>query len=93
MTTRKRVAVLLIGVPLLAVATAFGVRNYRIARSAAFCDAVEALPRAELEHYAARCDQLMFEGDASQEGPRFVTDTNILAQFTLARSGFTRLVT
>jgi hypothetical protein len=83
MTTRKWIGLSLIGVLLLAVTTPFVVLRYRIAKSAAFCDAVQALPPAQLEQFASQCDRLMLER-ARGERPQFIADTNILAQFALA---------
>jgi hypothetical protein len=83
MTTRKWIGILLIGVMLSVVAVPFVVVRYRIARSAAFCDAVEALPPTQLEQFASQCDRLMLER-AHEEGIRFIEDTNVLAQFALA---------
>ena len=80
----RRISGLLIGALALAAAMHYGLLHYRIARSAAFCDAAEALPKDELEQYANRCDRLLIEQDASDASPRFITDAKILAQFSLA---------
>jgi hypothetical protein len=74
---------LLIGVLLVAAITPFVVLRYRIGRSVAFCDAVEALPREQLEEYASRCDRLMMEKGGPKAELQLIRDTNILAQFAL----------
>src|SRR4051794_11000237 len=84
MTTRARVSLLLIGALLLTAAAPFGVRQYRIAKSRAFCDAVEALPRSELNEVASRCDRLMREHGGPEAGLECIKDTSTLAQFALA---------
>ena len=81
MTTRRRIYLLLIVALLLLVAAPFGVLRYRIARSAAFYDAVAALPHHELAEFVNRCNRLIRERGGSDA---IIADTNILAQFTLA---------
>ena len=83
MTTRQRISLSLIGVLLIAAITPFVVLRYRIGRSVAFCDAVEALPREELEDFASRCDRLILEKGGPKGELQFIRDTNILAQFAL----------
>lgn len=75
----QRIGILLVGAWLLVVATQFAVRQYRIAKSARFCDAVEALPRTELEAYASRWDRLALENGGPEGEPRFISDTDDLA--------------
>ncbi len=84
MTTRAWIVALLIGALLLVFAVPFGILRYRVAKSRAFCDAVEALPRSELEQFASRCDRLTLERGGPGAGVQFIVDTNILAQFALA---------
>ena len=84
MTTRRRIYLLLIVALLLLVAAPFGVLRYRIARSAAFYDAVAALPHHELAEFVDRCNRLMQERGGPEASLEFIADTNILAQFTLA---------
>jgi len=84
MTTRARIVSLLLGSLLLLAAAPFGVLQYRIAKSRAFCDAVEALPRSELDQVASRCDRLMRERGGPEAGLEFIRDGSTLAQFALA---------
>lgn len=84
MTIRVRIGVLFAVASVLAVTIPYGVLRYWVARSVAFCDAVEALPRSELEQIALRCDRLMLERGGLEAELQFLTDTNILAQFALA---------
>jgi hypothetical protein len=84
MTTRSRVGLLLIAGLGLLVAIPYGVLRYRVAKSAAFCDAVEALPRTELEQFASRCDRLLVERGGSEAKLQLISDPNTLAQFVLA---------
>src|SRR5947209_7903156 len=84
MKNKARTYSLLIGALLLSGVMPFGVLRYRIAKSAAFCDAVEALPRGELDQFASRCDTLVRQRAGSEAGPELIMDTNILAQFSLA---------
>ncbi|MCX6915891.1 MAG: hypothetical protein NT167_23075, partial [Verrucomicrobia bacterium] len=84
MTTQARIYSLLVGALLLLVAVPFGVLRYRVAKSRAFCDAVEALPRSELDEFASRCDRLMRQRGGPEAGLEFIADTNILAQFALS---------
>jgi hypothetical protein len=83
MTARRWIFALLIGGFLVLLATPFLVLKYRVARSAAFCDAVEALPRAELERFASRCDRLLQERGGPDAELQFIKDATILAQFAL----------
>ncbi len=75
---------LLIGALLLVAAVPFGVLQFRVAKSRAFCDAVEALPRSELDQVASRCDRLMREHGGPEAGLEFIQDASTLAQFALA---------
>lgn len=84
MTTRAWVVFLLIGALLLVVALPFWVLRYRVAKSRAFCDAVEALPRSELDQFASRCDRLMRQRGGPGAGEESIADTNILGEFALA---------
>lgn len=84
MTTRARVLSLVIGALLLLAAVPFGVLQSRVAKSRAFCDAVEALPRGELDKVASRCDGLMREHGGPKAGLEFIHDASTLAQFALA---------
>jgi hypothetical protein len=84
MTTRAWVVSLLIGALLLVLAVRFGLLQYRVAKSRAFCDAVEALPQNDLDQMASRCDNLMRERGGPEAGLEFITDSKILAQFALA---------
>src|SRR5215472_16829659 len=84
MTARARRYFLPVGALLLLAAAPFGVLQYRIAKSAAFCDAVEALPRGELDQFAERCDRLMRDRGNAQVQYEVIQDTNVLGQFALA---------
>jgi hypothetical protein len=84
MTRRAWVFSLLSGALVLLLAVPFGVLRYRVAKSRAFCDAVEALPRSELDQFASRCDRLMRQRGGPEAGLEIIADTNVLAQFALA---------
>jgi hypothetical protein len=84
MTTRARVSLLLIGALLLLTALPLGVLQYRIGKSRAFCDAVEALPKGELDEVASRCDRLMRERGGPEAGLEFIRSPSTLGQFALA---------
>ncbi len=84
MTTRARVLSLVMGALLLLTAAPFGVLQFRVAKSRAFCDAVEALPRGELDKVASQCDRLMLEHGGPGAGLEFIHDASTLAQFALA---------
>jgi len=84
MTTRVRIVSLLLGSLLLLAAAPLGVLQYRIAKSRAFCDAVQALPGSELDQVASRCDRLMRERGGPEAGLEFIRDGSTLAHFALA---------
>jgi hypothetical protein len=69
---------------LLQLVVPIGIQRYRISRTAAFCDAIEALPPSELDRFASGCDRLMWEHGGPARGLDFVRDTNILARFSIA---------
>lgn len=83
MTTRRQIVILLSVALLLLVAAPFGLLRYRIARSAAFYDAVGALPRHELEEFGVRCARLVRERGGTEAHIEFIADSTILTQFTL----------
>jgi len=83
MTVKARIYLLLVGALLLLVAVLFGIRQYRIGRTAAFCRAVGEMPPAELARFADRCDQLMWERGGPGAGLEFIRDDKTLARFTL----------
>jgi hypothetical protein len=72
------------GALLLSVGVRYGFLQYRIARSDAFCEAVAALPRPELDSVASRCEHLLREHGGPQAGGDRIRDQDILAQFSLA---------
>jgi hypothetical protein len=74
----------ILGALLLLLAARYRVLQYRIAKSAAFCDAVGALPRPELDLVASRCERLSRERGGPQAELEFIRDTNILGKFLLA---------
>jgi hypothetical protein len=84
MIPRRWIWTLLIGGFLLVLAAPFLVLQFRIARSAAFCDAVEGLPRVELEEFASRCDRLLQERGGPDADLQFIKDATLLARFALA---------
>jgi hypothetical protein len=84
MTRLHWFSITMVGALLLLIGVPFGLLKYRIAKAAAFCDAVEALPRGALDQVAARCERLSEERGGPNAGLEFIRDTNILAQFTLA---------
>lgn len=83
MTAERRTYLVVIGALLLLVGGPLGVRQYNIARTAAFCRAVGVLPPAELAGFADRCDRLMWERGGPASGLEFIRDTKTLAQFAL----------
>ena len=83
MTTRARVLSLVIGALLLLTAVPFGVLQFRVAKSRAFCDAVQALPSGELDQFADRCERLLRERGGPEAKLDSIRDTNVLAQFSL----------
>src|SRR4051812_7507132 len=84
MNTRIWIISMLMGTLLLVAAVRFGMISYRVAKSRAFCDAVEALPHSELDEFASRCDRLMCQRGGPKAPLESVTDTNVLTQFGLA---------
>jgi hypothetical protein len=83
MTKRAWVVSVMVGAVLLLAAAPFGVLRYRIAKSAAFCDSVQALPHSELDQYASQCESLLRQRGGPHAGLEFIKDTNILGQFSL----------
>jgi hypothetical protein len=83
MTLQRRIYFAVIMGLLLLVAVPFGIQRYRIAKTAAFCDAVEALPRSELDELASRCDRLIWERGGLATVPLFIRDASTLTQFRL----------
>ncbi len=84
MTTRTRIGILVASALALAVAIPYGVLRYRVAKSAAFCDAVEALPRTELEQFATRCEHLISERGGQDASLQVIVDADTLSRFALA---------
>jgi hypothetical protein len=79
---------LLIGVYVLAHVATLGVRQYRAARSAAFCEAVAALPPETLHEWAMQCDRLTQTAARAETNLSF-TDAETLNRFTaLGRSPY-----
>ncbi len=76
---------LLVSALVLLIATPIGVRRFRIARTAAFCEAVGALPTADLADFASRCDLLMWERGGPGAEHDFIRDPKILDRFALVR--------
>jgi hypothetical protein len=73
----------LVSALVVALAIPYGVLRYRVARSAAFCDAVESLPRAELEQFATRCEHLVSTHCGKDAGLQVIVDSSTLGQSAL----------
>jgi hypothetical protein len=73
---------LLVSAYLLAHVAVLGVRQYRTAKSAAFCEAVVRLPPETLRDLAMRCDRLAHEA-ARAETNLWFTDAATLNQLAV----------
>lgn len=85
MTARSRTYFVIVLALVLLVGIPMGVRQYRIARTAAFCEAVGELPAAELAEFADRCDLLLWERDGPGAETDIIRDSKVLARFALVR--------
>ena len=87
MTARSAASRLLpyfaIAAVLMILAGTYGVRWYRITRTAHFCAAVADLPPGELEGLASTCDRLMWDRGGPEAELQFIRETDVLSQFSL----------